>query len=169
MIALTLQQDFLPTDVQVGDPPFSVEHMGVVMIVFAGVALAAVIIGIILEKHPKPLMRWLPKIFIILVMVSCIASLAVTMADVNDYFDVKQEARELAKDNLIKNIQSVYDVELVRGVDIYSTSPGENPELLVIQDDVAYEVVLKQNPDTFEPTLIVIASPDSKITELRKK
>lgn len=173
MITIALKQDFLPTDIQIGDPPASFLNplswgLEILLGAIFVVGLTAVLYYIF-ENHPKKLFRVGTRVLMVLVIVLAMGWVAACMVFMNNYSNTMQAAREETKENLVQNIHSVYDVELIRGIDIFKTSPEHSPELLVIQDEVAYEVVLKQNPETFEPTLVLITSPDSQVTELRKK
>ena len=85
-----------------------------------------------------------------------------------DRRDAGYELKEQSRDNFISNIESVYDAEVVK-LDTSYISPANKVELIVSQDGVAYEVIATQDPDTYEPSLMVIASPTSDITEIRKK
>lgn len=163
MLSVMLEKEFLPTDPQYGDQPAILD--------WSDFALVALLISVVVTGLLSAILQSfiLPKIIMGVSVVAAFGLLiAATMTSIN-YSDTKREAREVATDNLIENIQSVYDVELINGITSYYTSPEYTPELLVIQDNIGYEVILKQNPETYEPTLVLISSPDSEITELRKK
>ena len=177
---LVLQQTFLPTDAIAGEPPVSLEAFWW----FLGVWL---LIGMPLCFGATSLLhdRWERKaaskgkevsafatnalaIGCVLLFVGIpISALQVTTHTLRDYDDTKSEVSEGNYQNMIQNIKSVYDVE-----DIISEgvrSPASEPLLTVVQDGVAYKVVYKENPDTFEPHLVMVTIPGAEITEIRKK
>lgn len=166
---ITMQQDFLPTDAQFGEPPAILDWFGIGFGVWMALMIAAIAILNYSATLPQKTSQVKAGVFLGFAVVTGIVFMSCLVSMTNDYSAIKQEAREVAKENLIQNIHSVYDVELIKELDNRSTSPDNSPEILVIQDDVAYEVVLKQNPETYEPTLVMIASAGSDITELRKK
>lgn len=81
-----------------------------------------------------------------------------------------EEAETKDTSNFVSNIEHLYDVEVVLPkVEDYSVSPEEKASIIAVQDGIGYEALVAQNPDTYEPTLIMIASEASTITEFRKK
>lgn len=170
MFAVMLEKEFLPTDPQFGDKSAFLDWSeSAFWIVVISLAVMTIISVTLEDELSKPLPAQLAKIASRVLMVAVFAFTVATLMSAINHYDAQEEAREVAKGNLITNIQTVYDVEVVQGLDNYNVSPDSKPELSVIQDEVAYEVFLKQNPETYEPTLIMVASPDAEVRELRKK
>lgn len=169
MLSVMLEKEFLSTDPQFGDQPAILDWSDFALGALLISVIVTGVLSLVFEAFPSPLPALIAKIAMGMSIVGGLVFMITASQMSISYSDTKREAQEVAKENLIVNIQSVYDVELIKGIDSYYTSPDNKPELLVIQDDVGYEVILKQNPETYEPTLVLISSPDSEITELRKK
>lgn len=80
----------------------------------------------------------------------------------------RSEVNRTNYENMISNIEAVYDVEEVDSAYGLANPAGE-PELTVIQDGVAYRVIYTEDPVTYEPELVMVTVPTAEVTELRKK
>lgn len=94
---------------------------------------------------------------------------------------------EKNRENLYANIESVYDIQKIEfepdvlesitkaqegniGSETETRHPLESSvEAVVIQDGLAYEVLLSQNPDTYEPMLSIRTTSHSDAQPIRKK
>lgn len=164
MPLIAMQNDFLPTDTVAPGSMWLDNHwFGPVMF---GCWIGCVILAIIsVESHGFPGAGILALVF----LVGGFTSTGIHVAETLQRTSATQEANEKNEQNLIKNVETVYDVEVVEDGKTSEVAPENSPTILVIQDEVGYEVILKQNSETYEPTLVMIASPDSEVKELRKK
>lgn len=73
--------------------------------------------------------------------------------------------------NLIQNIKKTYDVDKVQLVDDgHTTENGQRVQTATVyKDDIAFEVVIRQDEKTFEPTLISLESDDNDLVRELKK
>lgn len=104
------------------------------------------------------------------------------------YFELVKDQRDKNRANLLSNIESVYDVERIEidpdglasltsansegkiGDKVITRKPFDlSVEAVVFQDGKAYDVLLTQDPDTYEPLLSVRTSTYSDAPVIRKK
>ena len=166
---IVLQQEFLPTDVTV-NVPFLLTWAFPILGGLAGLLIILVLLADIFKKYPAH--KWwhdIPSFASKMIIAILVVLMAMTFVALGDFLENKEKTEETSVQNLIDNITSIYDIELVEGIEIEKTGPDSNPTAVVVQDNVGYEVMVRQNPETYEPTLIVIASPDSEVTSIRKK
>lgn len=113
-----------------------------------------------------------------------------TKSEVREFYEVErsynkqvEEQSAQNRENLFANIEAVYDIESIEitpdtvemltradvgwvaGAGVLEPPRFDSVNAVVFQDGRTFNVSLKQNPDTYEPTLFV----DSSDTPIRKK
>lgn len=155
MFSITMQQEFLPTNLLIDTSKFMTPAF-CLLIVVLGLFLV-LLFAALGTKTTRVLVTGMIAAlmgFIILSLVGIAASTSQT-----------KELPETNKANFIKNIESVYDVDWVR---VETVSPSaESIEVILSQDDVVYSAIVFQDPETFEPSVTLITGAE-KAQELRK-
>ena len=165
MVLGSLQQDFLPTDTA------SLVEASPGVPLSLWVAVIFVAIGFITAKSSRS--STLFMLGVSMIFVGFGMSLAGVSSQVQGMGN-GQEDRDNAKvadvEGFVSNIESVYDVKVVlpEGED-FEVSPERERDARVIQDGIAYEVLVVQDPDSYEPTLIPVATDSVESVEFRKK
>ena len=166
---IAARAEFLPTDLT-PEPitNFLYNNAGWFVLISASLAIASgFLIGASSAGGPR-ILRFIGAPLCAISVVTFAGTLLYVPSVASDFREETVELQEQSRDNFISNIESVYDAEVVK-LDTSYISPANKVELIVSQDGVAYEVIATQDPDTYEPSLMVIASPTSEVTEIRKK
>ena len=169
MIAL---QNFLPTDAVVNDAPLLLDYsldqaVGIAPIVIGLIVFVFGLIG--LQDKSMRVGQAICSFIVGAVLVVGGAGFVVTsIVHAVNYEEAKLEMRKTNIDSLVSNLESVYDVEVVRDNSLLNISTTATPKIMVVQDETAYEALVRQDSDTYEPTLLMVASPDATIKEFRK-
>ena len=80
-----------------------------------------------------------------------------------------EELSQSNKQNLIENINQVYDIDSVELPKGESISPRESRDIFVMVDGFAYKAILTQDEDTYEPNLVLISSPNVELPDIQKR
>ena len=167
---IAARTEYLPTDL-VFEPSTNwfYNNAGSILLVSTIVMITSIFMTMCRGTEGLPqTIRVLGILLVIITMPLNIGMMIYTFATAADKRDASAELAEQNRDNFITNVETVYDVE-VQKLDESDLTPTSKVELIVSQDGVAYEVIGTQDPETYEPSLMVIASPTSEVTELRKK
>lgn len=209
MISITFEQKFLPTDTVVefgGNYPDHPQYL-----YFAG--LCIVLIGLLMAEttgasliygeRPKTdkekAVRFFKWLGVAAGAITFCVGVVFWANHYNDYHDkldayhAQEEAHEKLKDeqraenmdNLLSNIETIYDIESIeidpnglwniirsdarRWEEQTKSSRLPSVEAVVLQDGKAFDVLLSQDPDTYEPLLSVRTSVHSDAPVIRKK
>ena len=180
---LASQQTFLPTDTT-ADPSFLLSNMVWIALVYLVVSIIITVFilrGMGRMADAKGVqglgfgdrsMRGATIFYFGWVAVVLAVALSLSISILNDdaeYRDAKVEVEETNYQNMIQNIKSVYDVEEVRSLLNYPIIPADESKLLVFRDGVAYEVLYGEDDETYEPNLVLVATPGMEMIELPKK
>lgn len=92
--------------------------------------------------------------FVIMGGVIVIAGSSITMT-----VDARDDAERINTENLISNVKTAYDIDsmdvLTEGsYQMFEEGSSLGPKATVYKDGVAYNVRVKQNPETFAPILV---------------
>lgn len=162
MTLIALQQDFLPTDTLSN----VVQDAGNPYLVIPGLVL--LVAGVILIIQSPSFTAFLVGLFMVMG-----GGFVFTSGDGDSAVEYNESVKvATVKDasSFVSNIESAYDVEVVLPDDEdYAVTPEKKRSIIAVQDGVGYEALVSQDSDTYEPTLIMIATEASDITEFRKK
>lgn len=157
MTYIPTQQEFLPTNLSIDyNSPLVLPSL----IFLFGMA-ALLVLMFCTKLGPKP-----QRLLLVIFTASLSVSMVLAILAMVDLSAQEEEVPVTNKANLIKNIESVYDVEWVRVETVPPTA--ESLEVTLSQDDVVYSAIVFQDPETFEPSVTLITGVE-KAKELRKK
>lgn len=172
MMFLAPRQSYLPTD-NVAGSDFTFTF------IMLGIFAVSLMFTLFLERKPKgstaravkeELFGRLPEFMVMLTVISAIVLIFVFLFTISGQrIEQNGEMAETNKSNLIENIKTIYDVEAVERVDKLKVSPDSETRAVVVQDGVGYEVLVRQDAETYEPELVMFANGNSEIAEIRKK
>lgn len=153
-LSMSAQQEFLPTNLLIDANTF-----GITLIV--GVLLCLVLSFTALFTESK-------KVRVLAIVGTFLAIMGTVVLSTINMVEIQTQEAEVPatnKANLITNIETVYDVDWVR-VDkaFYNNEPVE---VFLSQDEVVYNALVIQDPETFEPSVTLITG-DEEPRELRK-
>ena len=147
---------FLPTDQDSG-------MYWIVYVILGGIILAFILNLVAACLGEGKVSNWFVGAALVCVGVALSSIIALWVTDAGE-----EELSNSNKQNLIENINQVYDIDSVELPKGEIVSPRESRDIIVMVDGFAYEAILTQNEDTYEPNLVLISSPNVELPDIRK-
>ena len=171
MVLVSLQQDFLPTDtVSMLEAPDDFSPLIILALSVLAIGFIIMIVSVYLAKKSESSSFKLLMFGVVVVIGGGVLLFIGGMSQIEEAQEDRDVALSADVKSFVSNIESVYEVKVLLPEKKYlEVSPKKERDIRVIQDGTVYEVVVVQDPDSYEPTLAVVSSVETEGFELKKR